>query len=374
MHNNTLLIVTSDHGELFGEYGYFAHGGMLKRPLVHIPLILHHRSLIPEPGVREIPVSIADIFHTIIELLELDGAAPTGTPMRNLLDPHPVEAPSYSQFKIGRTPEAGFVYQHDSRSVWNPDRRHFILTETEEYECYDLAADFAEQTNLCPRQVSKEQVVSEVTAFEAQLKELVETPQDLHITQESRIDPQQERAMRALGYVGGGTAGRSSENLSWHGREHFNTGVFHLGRGEYDPAREEFNKSLIIDQNYRPAHVALGQLLFREKQYHEALQHFLKISSKFPGDPEIQRLTTVLYALNGKPKQAERLFLGLAELYPEMAPKFFNQQGNMFLRRREPEPALILFDLLRHRFPEVAAYKKGYQDALRLKKKSQGRK
>lgn len=143
-----------------------------------------------------------------------------------------------------------------------------------------------------------------------------------------------------------------------------------MGRREYGPARREFKSTLIINPDYRQAQVALGQLLFREKRYKEALEHFLKISSRFSGDPEIQRLTTVLYVLNGKLKPAERLFLRLVEFYPEMAPSFFNQQGNLFLRRREPEAALILFDLLRRRFPKVADYQKGYLNALKLKNKS----
>src|SRR5690606_15239278 len=37
---NPIVIVTSDHGELFGEHGIFNHGGELYTPVLHVPLVL----------------------------------------------------------------------------------------------------------------------------------------------------------------------------------------------------------------------------------------------------------------------------------------------------------------------------------------------
>ena len=373
LYDSTLVIITSDHGELFGEHGLFTHGVLLYWRLLNIPLIIRHPELVPEPAVRDNPVAIADIFHTLTRLVGVEsGAATTGAPVSHLFGPEPVPKACYSEVHTQRIAAGPLMRRNTSRSLFTARGLHFIFTEQEAHECYDPGTDPDELRNLCPADIKKPEVVAAVTGFESKLELFTESLKDLRSSRPSRIDRQHEAALRALGYVGGSTAGKKIEKLSWHGREHFNTGVFHFDRRKYDLAREEFNKTLIIDPDYRPAHVALGQLLFREKRDNDALEHFLKISSKFPGDPEIQRLTTVLYALNGKPEQAERIFRRLVALYPGTAPKFFNQQGNMFLRSREPEPALILFDLLRHSFPEVAAYKKGYQDALRLKKKSQG--
>ena len=371
LYDNTLIIITSDHGELFGEHGYFTHGVLLYWKLLHIPLIIHHPELIPEPAVQDHPVAITDIFHTLARLVGVEsGSAATETPISYLFDPQRSVNCCYSEVRTFRTGGGPLARRYNTRSILTPEGRHFILAKEEAYEYYDLTSDPDEMRNLCPSKVKQAEVVAAVTGFESKLVPFTESLEDLRSSRAMSIDPQQEQAMRALGYVGGGTAGRSSENLSLHGREHFNTGVFHMGRREYGPARREFKSTLIIDPDYQPAQVALGQLLFREKRYKEALEHFLKISSRFSGDPEIQRLTTVLYVLNGKLKPAERLFLRLVELYPEMAPSFFKQQGNLFLHRREPETALILFDLLRKRFPKVADYQKGYLNALKLKNKS----
>lgn len=53
--DNTLLVVTSDHGEEFGERGQIAHGGNLGRQLVEVPLMVKlpsgfGRKLALEPG------------------------------------------------------------------------------------------------------------------------------------------------------------------------------------------------------------------------------------------------------------------------------------------------------------------------------------
>ena len=38
--DQTLLILTADHGEQFGEHGDFGHGMSLYEPEVHVPLLV----------------------------------------------------------------------------------------------------------------------------------------------------------------------------------------------------------------------------------------------------------------------------------------------------------------------------------------------
>jgi hypothetical protein len=67
--DRTLLVVTSDHGEEFGEHGQIAHGGNLGRALIEVPLVVKlpvgfERSLALEPGGRAANVRVAP---TLIE-------------------------------------------------------------------------------------------------------------------------------------------------------------------------------------------------------------------------------------------------------------------------------------------------------------------
>jgi arylsulfatase A-like enzyme len=75
---NTVVIVTSDHGELLGEYRLLDHGNSLYPPLLKVPLI------VLEPGRRQgvriaEPVSIRSLAATIAELGRADGSRLGGT-------------------------------------------------------------------------------------------------------------------------------------------------------------------------------------------------------------------------------------------------------------------------------------------------------
>ena len=57
---NTLLVITSDHGEAFGEHGLYLHDGSLYDVHLHVPLWVRHPDRAPE--VVEDVVSTRDIF------------------------------------------------------------------------------------------------------------------------------------------------------------------------------------------------------------------------------------------------------------------------------------------------------------------------
>lgn len=88
LYEDTLIVLTSDHGEELFDHGGFAHGYSLYNELLHVPLY------VKLPGQREArtvkaPVSLIDLMPTILELTgqeapeDLDGldlakAAKTG--------------------------------------------------------------------------------------------------------------------------------------------------------------------------------------------------------------------------------------------------------------------------------------------------------
>jgi arylsulfatase A-like enzyme len=63
---DTLLIVTSDHGEGLGEHGDYGHGRGLHAEHVHVPLVMVGPGLTPRT-VRE-PVCTVDLVPTVLEL------------------------------------------------------------------------------------------------------------------------------------------------------------------------------------------------------------------------------------------------------------------------------------------------------------------
>ncbi|MEE2756870.1 MAG: sulfatase-like hydrolase/transferase, partial [Myxococcota bacterium] len=69
MSQNTIIVVTSDHGEEFGEHGRNYHGKQLFEESIRVPLVIHI------PGSKQVrvesPVTLLDIPETIANLVGL---------------------------------------------------------------------------------------------------------------------------------------------------------------------------------------------------------------------------------------------------------------------------------------------------------------
>jgi len=67
---NTLVVVTSDHGEHFGEHGVFTHGSHVYMETQHVPLIIIFPGHVPEATVVTHPVSLRSLPSTIMALID----------------------------------------------------------------------------------------------------------------------------------------------------------------------------------------------------------------------------------------------------------------------------------------------------------------
>lgn len=68
--DQSLVIVTADHGDAFGEHGYYGHPRQLHDELIHVPLILAG----PEVSDMKIesPVSLLDLVPTMLDVAGVD--------------------------------------------------------------------------------------------------------------------------------------------------------------------------------------------------------------------------------------------------------------------------------------------------------------
>jgi arylsulfatase A-like enzyme len=80
---DTLVIITSDHGEHFGEHGTFDHGFSLYAHEVHVPLLLIS-SKAPAGRTFDQPVSLRDIPATVFDLAGLGAGRGSPFPGRSL--------------------------------------------------------------------------------------------------------------------------------------------------------------------------------------------------------------------------------------------------------------------------------------------------
>ena len=68
MLENTMVVITSDHGELFGENGLFGHAHNLYLPVLHVPLVIVFPGVVPGGTSVSEEISLVDLPATILDL------------------------------------------------------------------------------------------------------------------------------------------------------------------------------------------------------------------------------------------------------------------------------------------------------------------
>jgi arylsulfatase A-like enzyme len=159
--DETILILTSDHGENFGEHGLFEHQFCLYNTLLHVPLILRYPA-IWEPRRIEKRVSTVHLFKTV---LALAGTSHRGgsenTPMDPLaqLQRQDFIVAEYSsgvdEYKgllgaEGRGFDFSFL-DKDLKCVIEGDFK-FIWSSNGKHELYRMKEDFGEVENLIEKE------------------------------------------------------------------------------------------------------------------------------------------------------------------------------------------------------------------------------
>ena len=70
--DNTIVVVTSDHGEEFGEHGFFTHGNTLYERSLHVPLLIRAPSRAPSGARIADWISTRDVAATIASMAGLE--------------------------------------------------------------------------------------------------------------------------------------------------------------------------------------------------------------------------------------------------------------------------------------------------------------
>jgi arylsulfatase A-like enzyme len=71
--DDTIIIVTSDHGDEFAEHRLMSHGRSLYMPSLHVPLLIRYPASVPQGAAVPDWVTIADIPATVLDLLGSSG-------------------------------------------------------------------------------------------------------------------------------------------------------------------------------------------------------------------------------------------------------------------------------------------------------------
>lgn len=140
---DAIVVVTSDHGEAFGEHGLLEHG-LLYAENLHVPLLLWSPGRVPAGQRLSAQVSSVDVAPTLLELAGLP--APAATEGRSLVPWLRGETSEHREFGVF-VPGNGLAW-------YAKDRRKLALRAAlaqENFgvvELFDLDADPGETRNL----------------------------------------------------------------------------------------------------------------------------------------------------------------------------------------------------------------------------------
>jgi arylsulfatase A-like enzyme len=168
----TAVVVTSDHGEAFGEHGMIRHGFELWEELVHVPLIVKVPGLTPRRVTAR--RSGIDVVPTLLDLFKVPFVARSGSDFlsgESLLDDlsRPVGVPD---------PDRP-VFVDMARGPYNAERRALIVkdqkltvSEGRVLGLYDLAEDAAEKRDLSGDKPRVAAMRDQLATFTARLRPL----------------------------------------------------------------------------------------------------------------------------------------------------------------------------------------------------------
>jgi arylsulfatase A-like enzyme len=205
--NDTVFIVTADHGEEMGDHGGWLHDQSVYQELVHVPLIIHF----PEgkfAGTRvRNPVSLVDILPTIADCIRTPALAADcrGTSVVRHLAPHaagPTGEPAVTGVRINRRKhflpyklkrgDVNVVLRQGAwKGIWN--------AEIDTFELYDLAEDPREMCNMADEQPDVASTMRKHA--QAWLAQCGAAGDDSAPEQASQPDAETMRVLKSLGYV-----------------------------------------------------------------------------------------------------------------------------------------------------------------------------
>lgn len=186
---DTVVVITADHGEEFSEHGRMQHTRTLYEEVLRVPLVIAGADL-PAGRVVDAPVSLVSLFPTVAELAGTE--APAGLPGRSLV-------PALRGADLAAEPvfadlSSGLVH----RAAVVEDTWKLLLDRGFAPQIYDLATDAAETTPQNANQAGR------VAAMQKAIGEHNKTcirARGAAPPVASNLDSDRRERLRQLGYV-----------------------------------------------------------------------------------------------------------------------------------------------------------------------------
>jgi arylsulfatase A-like enzyme/Flp pilus assembly protein TadD len=193
LYDSTLIIITSDHGEMLGEHGELDHGYFIYQSAIRVPLIFRLPGR-QKGGRIDGPVGIVDVVPTVCSILGIGAPDPLqGRDLSGSFDggePPDQERHLYCESllatKYGANPLQGVV----------GDRWKYIRTTRP--EMYDLIEDPDEADDLAEQRHDQARLLQERLG-----QTLAEAAREADSESRAVLDEAGRRRLESLGYLDG---------------------------------------------------------------------------------------------------------------------------------------------------------------------------
>ena len=283
LKNDTLLVVTSDHGEGLGEHGETVHGFFVYQTTLRVPLMLRGRGI--PPGTRlAVTARSVDLMPTLLDLLGVkapDGARFAGRSLARAVraDESPAEEAAYAESLL---PLLHYGWS-DLRTL-REGRYKYILAPRP--ELYDLREDSGEFRNLVDTQPARAE------AFRTALGRRLEAERGVPPATADTVPPDLLEKLGALGYLGAGaptekaaTGADPKDKIEEYKvlNRLVRRGLVSLREKEYAASARSFEELSRRGVSSFEVHYYLARALVGLGRHREAAPHFEEAIRRLPG-------------------------------------------------------------------------------------------
>ena len=410
--DNTLVILTADHGESLGEHQEKTHALFIYDATVHVPLIFRYPRVVPHGKVYTGPVRTVDIVPTVLGIVGLPGGKETqGVDLlpawRGTMPPP--DLPQYSESLLS---EVGF----GMAPLYGVRKGGYTWIRAPKPELYDLGHDPHELHNLYADGDER------AAKLDRELEAILEGSRRFAITAGNNPMTQETAEMlRSLGYVAGGQERKSMQGIDpkdglpiynkleearhfaqrsqWAAagqllHEILDTLPGHvaarnilafvlLRQHRWEDAKDQYLHSLATDPQQSRVYAMLGTLALIQQNLDEAEQHYQQALELTPAFVEAMVDLGAIELARGNTEKAEAWYKKTIAADPGF-PRAYAGYADFYYQQRNYEAALTYYrktlDMLPHNFhalinaghaahllSDVATARTFYQRAERLR-------
>jgi arylsulfatase A-like enzyme/Flp pilus assembly protein TadD len=346
IRDDTLLVVTSDHGEALGEHGETGHGYFVYETTLRVPLIFRGPGIVP--GLRlEVTARSVDLFPTILDLLGLvppQGLNLSGRSLAEAIrgEEVPPQELTYAESLMPFL-RYGWSELHVAR------RGSWKYIQAPKAELYDLESDPDEEENLLRREAKEADALRASLEGFLEEKKGVETPAG----ETTEIPPGLAEKLGALGYLG--SASGSSRNALERADPKDKLAEFKIVHGlmregltllqekDYGESIKRFQALLERGHDSFEAHYYLGRALVRLRSFQEARPHLESAAERDPGNG-LASLELAECRLELNDPEGALAALRAGQKASPRNPRLYRREGEILLRSGRRQDAARAFE------------------------------